>query len=424
MELQFSNSLQLKQSLKLNQVMIQRFNILQQSVQEFEASLQEEAKKNPFIYVRSQQSSVPFSAQGDDYVSPLEFATYEESLLSSLTTQLDAQMLSEQDYEITLTLIDHLDDKGFLPNYKDVRKEISAQFDVDDRHVFKCLKVLQSFEPDGIGSRNVNECLWNQIDHYGLDDPDDESNLKELVKHHLDAISNKDYDSIKSALSINDSELSHYLEFISHLNPMPAIQFTNKEQVKIEPSLRITVNEGVIELQNLEEERMSVHLNNDMLKTLEGNIDSDTQKKLADAKVWIEHYKKRQDLLKRCGEYIIKKQRLFFVEGQEYILPCLQKEMAVDLDVSESTISRIARTKYIETPYGVILFKNLCQRSIYGKTKQQVKLLIEYYCQRYPKLSDQKLSNLLKEIGLPIARRTVTKYRHEIDQTSSYFRKH
>ena len=163
MELQFSNSLQLKQSLKLNQVMIQRFNILQQSVQEFEASLQEEAKKNPFIYVRSQQSSVPFSAQGDDYVSPLEFATYEESLLSSLTTQLDAQMLSEQDYEITLTLIDHLDNKGFLPNYKDVRKEIAAQFDVDDRHVFKCLKVLQSFEPDGIGSRNVNECLWNQI---------------------------------------------------------------------------------------------------------------------------------------------------------------------------------------------------------------------------------------------------------------------
>ena len=109
MELQFSNSLQLKQSLKLNQVMIQRFNILQQSVQEFETSLQEEAKKNPFIYVRSQQSSAPFSAQGDDYVSPLEFATYEESLLSSLTIQLDAQMLPEQDYEITLMLIDHLD---------------------------------------------------------------------------------------------------------------------------------------------------------------------------------------------------------------------------------------------------------------------------------------------------------------------------
>jgi RNA polymerase sigma-54 factor len=193
--------------------------------------------------------------------------------------------------------------------------------------------------------------------------------------------------------------------------------------VKIEPSLRITVNDGVIELQNLEEERMSVHLNNDLLKSLEGNIDSDTQKKLADAKIWIEHYTKRQDLLKRCGEYIIKKQRLFFVEGQEYILPCLQKDMALDLEVSESTISRIVRTKYIETSYGVILFKNLCQRSIYGKTKQQVKLLIEYYCQRYPKLSDKKLSNLLKEIGLPIARRTVTKYRHEIDQNSSYFRK-
>ena len=142
----------------------------------------------------------------DDYVSPIDFTTYNESLIASLTRQLDAQFLSEMDQEIILVLIDHLDDKGFLSNYKAVREDLVQQFNIDHRHVFKCLKVLQSFEPDGIASRSINECLWNQIESYGLDNVDDEKNLKTLVKDFLDDVSEKKFDFC-TQLKIDQAQL-------------------------------------------------------------------------------------------------------------------------------------------------------------------------------------------------------------------------
>ncbi|RAP24841.1 hypothetical protein DID73_00815 [Candidatus Marinamargulisbacteria bacterium SCGC AG-343-K17] len=423
MNLHMSQSLQLKQTLKLNRVMIQRFNILQQSVQDFESLVVEESRRNPFVFYKNNRESSSYFASNDDGVSAVDFATYDESLLSVLTNQLDRQFLSEKEYNIVLSLIDHCDDQGFIKNYKDIRPEIMSEFDIDEREVFRCLKILQSFEPDGVGARSLNECLWIQIDHYDLDDDDDIQNLKDLVKYHLEDISNKDYDKILSNIPISQSMLHDYIEFISQLNPNPASSYSKGATPLIQPSLRIECDDGVLRLVNLEEERMSVSLNNDMLKKLDEKPSDELEKQLAQAKVWVEHFKKRQELLQRCGDYLMKKQRLYFIEGEDFILPCLQKDMANALGVSESTISRLVRTKYIQSPHGVVLIQSLCQRNIYGKTKEQVKSLVKYYCERYPNLSDQKLAELLKSIGLPIARRTVTKYRHEVSLKSSYDRK-
>ena len=112
----------------------------------------------------------------------MDFATYDESLLSKLTTQLDAQQLSDVDNEIVLTLIDQLDDKGYLEDYKGIREQLKNLYNVDDRRVFQCLKVLQSFEPDGVGARSLSECLWIQIENYGVDDPDDDPMVKAAGK--------------------------------------------------------------------------------------------------------------------------------------------------------------------------------------------------------------------------------------------------
>lgn len=424
MDFNLSQSLQLKQSLKLNQHLIQRFNILEQSLDQFETSMEDKAKKNPYIsFKRFSSGSIASNIDGDDYVSPLEFATYDESLLSKLTTQLDAQQLSDVDNEIVLTLIDHLDDKGYLLDYKGIREQLKNLYNVDDRRVFQCLKVLQSFEPDGVGARSLSECLWIQIENYGVDDPDDAQWLKLLVKNHLEDISNKNYDGILQALAIDRDQLVDFIDFISHLNSNPASQYAQGDIVQIQPSLRIDVKDEVITLVNLEESRMSVHLNDDLLNAMDKTMTAQEKKKLAEAKVWVEHFKKRQELLLRCGEYLIQKQRLYFLEGEAFVLPCLQRDLATALGVSESTISRLVRTKYIQCSHGVILIKNLCQRNIYGKTKSQVKHLVAYYCQRYPQLSDNKIAYLLAQIGLPIARRTVTKYRHESNLDSSYDRK-
>ena len=218
MDFNLSQSLQLKQSLKLNQHLIQRFNILEQSLDQFETSMEDKAKKNPYIsFKRFSSGSIASNIDGDDYVSPLEFATYDESLLSKLTPQLDAQQLSEVDNEIVLTLIDQLDDKGYLLDYKGIREQLKNLYNVDDRRVFQCLKVLQSFEPDGVGARSLSECLWIQIENYGVDDPDDAQWLKLLVKNHLEDISNKNYEGILQALAIDRDQLVDFIDFISHL---------------------------------------------------------------------------------------------------------------------------------------------------------------------------------------------------------------
>lgn len=423
MNIHLSQSLQLKQTLKLNQLMIQRFNILQQSSQDFEASLIEESKRNPFVFYSNNRESSPYYSSENEGVSPIDFATYDESLLSVLTNQLDRQFLSEKDYHIVLSLIDACDNYGFIKNYKDIRPGIMAEFGIDEREVFRYLKILQSFEPDGVGARSINECLWIQIDHYDLDDANDVQYLKELVKHHLEDISNKNYEKILDQCPISHAQLMDYIEFISQLNPNPAAAYSKGATQIIEPSLRVECEGGVLSLVNLETERMSISLNQDMLKKLEKKPTEEMEKKLAQAKVWVEHFKKRQELLQRCGDYLLEKQRLYFMEGDAFVLPCLQKDMAKHLGVSESTISRLVRTKYIQSNHGVHLIQSLCQRNIYGKTKDQVRRLVKYYCERYPHLSDQKLAELLKSIGLPIARRTVTKYRHEVSLSSSYDRK-
>ena len=423
MNIHLSQSLQLKQTLKLNQVMIQRFNILQQSSQDFEASLIEESKRNPFVFYSNNRESSPYYSSENEGVSPIDFATYDESLISVLTNQLDRQFLSEKDYHIVLSLIDACDDYGFIKNYKDIRPGIMAEFGIDEREVFRCLKILQSFEPDGVGARSINECLWIQIDHYDLDDANDVQYLKELVKHHLEDISNKNYEKILDQCPISHAQLMDYIEFISQLNPNPAAAYSKGATQIIEPSLRVECEDGVLSLVNLETERMSISLNQDMLKKLEQKPTEEMEKQLAQAKVWVEHFKKRQELLQRCGDYLLEKQRLYFMEGNAFVLPCLQKDMAKHLGVSESTISRLVRTKYIQSNHGIHLIQSLCQRNIYGKTKDQVRRLVKYYCERYPHLSDQKLAELLKSIGLPIARRTVTKYRHEVSLSSSYDRK-
>ena len=184
MEFSLNQSLQLKQTLSLNQVMIQRFDILQQSSVEFSESIEKKSSENPFLNVRffDQNQSIPSVISDDEHVSPLDFATYDESLLSILTNQLDHQFLNERDNEIVLALIDACDQKGFISNYKAIRSEIMAQHTVSESDVFRCLKTLQSFEPEGVGARSLNECLWIQIDNYDLEDTNDVTNLKALVR--------------------------------------------------------------------------------------------------------------------------------------------------------------------------------------------------------------------------------------------------
>ena len=390
--------LAIKQSVALSQILLQRFDILQQTSTEFEQSLESEANKNPFLKFNYRKKYTEQSNESG--LSAIDFATYSESLMSRLVNQLDTQFLSEIEYNIVLHLIDEVDDKGYIFDYKNVRERIMTEYNVSTQTVFQCLKVLQSFEPEGVGARSLNECLWIQIDNHDLDDEKDKYILKHLVKSYLDDISQKNYQKIMNECDITESQLSLYISFISNLSPNPAGQFGGDDAIKILPSLQIRVCDGVIKLQNLEEERISLSMNETMVDEMQKDPSIKLKKQFNEAKVWLEHFKKRQNLLVSCGKYLINQQRLYFLEGSNYMVPCQQKDMAKALGVSDSTISRIARSKYIDCDHGIILIKQLCKRNIYGKTTTQVKTLVTYYCEKYPTLSDKKISEILKSIGL------------------------
>jgi RNA polymerase sigma-54 factor len=428
MDMHLSPALELRQTLKLSQVMIQRFNVLEQSPQEFESDVAETSKKNPFIKVRFfTQQSAGFVEEGT--LTAVDYATYSESLMSVLTNQLDHQVMSEQSYNIVLSLIDCCDEQGFLKDFSTVCKSIITEFKVTEADVLEGLKVLHAFEPEGVGARSIKECLLIQIHNHDLDDQDDKENLIELVTNYLDQLEAKEYTAICDDLGFEQSDLDTYIEFLGHLNPSPGAAYSQSGPHHIQPSVRITVEDGVLSLTHLEEERMTFNLDETLLKKLEQlkAEDSDEaillQAQLNEAKVWMEHVKKRQNLIKLCAEYLMQKQRLFFLEGEQYVVPSLQRDMAQALGVSQSTISRVVRSKYVECSHGMVLMQSLCQRNIYGKTPRQVKALVTYYCERYPNLSDIKVSELLRSIGLPIARRTVAKYRAESHINSSYHRK-
>ena len=184
--------------------------------------------------------------------------------------------------------------------------------------------------------------------------------FERAVKVHLDDIASNSYEFICDSMDI--SLIIKNIHRLLHLSPIQPWRI--REHVSICSTIfrvEISVEDSLI---NLEKERIALTLNPEMIAKLEKEQSSDLKKKFLKQSV-AEHFNKRQDLIKHCGELLIKKQRLFFLEGDKFILPCLQKDMAAELGVSSSTISRLVRSKYIECKHGVFLIKNLCQRSIW-----------------------------------------------------------
>ena len=288
MELSFrqTQSLQLRQTLTLSQKMIQRFDILQQTLPEFNENLNKKSKENPFLNVRfmDQIGATPSSISGDDYVTPIDFATYDESLVSLLMKQLELQSLSDRDLDVVTMLIDACDDRGFIDHYKQVRADIMTQHAISERDVFRCLKILQSFEPEGVGARSVNECLWIQIDQYDLDDENDRDQLKYIVKHHLDDIANQSFDAMADALDCSLDQVMIYVDFIANLNPNPGSAYSTGNNVPIQPSIRVDIVDNELVITNLEAQRTSVGLNPEMIEKLSSNSSKELQQQFSDAK--------------------------------------------------------------------------------------------------------------------------------------------
>ncbi|MGV3763894.1 RNA polymerase factor sigma-54 [Parapedobacter sp.] len=359
----------------------------------------------------------------------------QNSFFENLQQQLDLLALSDKDFLIGQQIIGSLDDDGYL------RRPISSLIDdlafaqnviAEEEEVAEILKIIQGFDPAGIGARDLQECLLIQLRKKDLENPVIKKAVN-IVEDHLDEFTKKHYDKLERALNIDSEELKEIVNEILKLNPKPGDSgAVAGKQLHIIPDFHIANNDGVLHLtlnaRNAPELRVSRSYQ-EMFDHYDKAAQKDkkmkeavqfVKQKLDSAKWFIDAIKQRQQTLLKTMNAIMNYQYEYFLSADERKLkPMILKDIADRIDMDISTVSRVANSKYVQTEFGTFLLKSFFSEAIQTDSGEEVsnkevkKILEECIStenKRKP-LADEKLTEILKEKGYTIARRTVAKYR-------------
>jgi RNA polymerase sigma-54 factor len=477
-------SLQQKLAQKLSPQQIKLMKLIQLPTIELEQKVKEEIEENPAIEEGVEQVEKPEfedyenredqrieanEINVDEYLSDDEVPRYrlvanntspdqeEKSIpvamgVSSteiLEKQLALRSFDDHSYQIGLYLIGCVNDNGYI------RREVSAIVDdlaftqniiTTPEEISEVMEVIQDFEPPGIGARNLQECLEIQLKKKATSEVIEVA--REIVSNHFNSLSKKHYDKLLSRLSITQDLLKKALKEISKLNPKPGSALFSSSRIvqHIIPDFRISIVDGQLELSMntgvIPELRINSAFKN-LLQTYKessGTSQDKTQKdavlfvkqKLDSAKWFIDAIRQRHRTLMLTMSSIMKFQEEYFISGDERMLkPMILKDIAEKVGMDISTVSRVANSKYVDTPYGTFLIKNFFSESMKNDqgedvSTKEIKKILEEVIQKEDKtkpLTDAKLMDLLKEKGYPIARRTVAKYREQLSIPVARLRK-
>ena len=355
-----------------------------------------------------------------------------------LAQQLGMMVMDDQEMMIAEQLLGSIDDDGYLrrPMEAIINDLLFMQnIETTETEVMEVLKVIQSFDPAGVGARDLRECLLLQL--HRVHNPDDATKLAiRIVEKRMEEFSKKHYDKIALYFNITEEQLKGAIHEILKLNPRPGNTFSasNKSQEHIIPDFILTNDEGEIELtlnsRNAPDLRVSKTYK-EMLKdytsdkskrSKEGNKEAIqfVKQKLDAAKWFIDSLRQRQDTLLRAMGAIITYQRDYFLTGdQTKMKPMILKDISEITGLDISTISRVSNSKYIQTPFGTFLLRSFFSESMSTESGEEVsnkevkQILIDCVAaedKRHP-INDDKLTQVLKDKGYNIARRTVAKYR-------------
>lgn len=373
---------------------------------------------------------------------PVQYSFFEK-----LQNQLDLLPLTDKEYLIGNQIIGSLDDDGYL------RRPILSLIDdlafsqnvmAEESEVLDMLHIIQGFEPVGIGARNLQECLLIQL---RKKDQNNEIIQKaiQVVENYLDEFTKKHYDKIEKQLNVTSDELKEIINEILKLNPKPGDSSSaSGKQLQIIPDFHITNNDGVLHLtlngRNAPELRIS-RTYQEMFEHYEKAEKTDKKMKEAvqfvkakidSAKWFIDAIKQRQQTLLKTMNAIMNYQYEYFLTGDERKLkPMILKDIAEEIGMDISTVSRVANSKYVQTEFGTFLLKSFFSEAIQTDSGEEVsnkevkKILAECIAnedKRKP-LADEKLTEILKEKGYSIARRTVAKYRESMNIPVARLRK-
>jgi RNA polymerase sigma-54 factor len=372
--------------------------------------------------------------------------SYEHPVVSGISfqdfllAQIGMHKFSDKQYIIAVTIIGNLDDAGYL------RREIPAiaddlafnqNLEASQEEILEVLKTIQLFDPPGIAARNLQECLLIQLQH--KTDRTYATDLAEIIiNYYFDEFSKKHYDKILQKGTISEEELKEAIDEIQKLNPKPgtAISEVSRDTQYVVPDFLISNNDGALELSLNSRNTPELNLNRDYINMLKdysrgGRKPSASEKaaltfikqKLDAAKGFIDGIRQRQETLYTTMNAIMDYQKEYFLTGDETKLrPMILKDIAVIVGMDISTISRVANSKYVQTPFGTFLLKSFFSESMQNtkgeeiSTREIKKILSDIISaeDKNNPLTDDELMDLLKEKGYNIARRTIAKYRKQL----------
>jgi len=431
--------------------------LLQLPVTELEQAIKEEIEKNPLLDAevqdelplpqadnRSDWDSDDDEGYDYDYREHLENdpnAVRREFVVSDsysaterLMQQLALRPLTERQQKIAAELVGTLDDAGYLgrdlalvTNDLAFRQGIEAT----EEEVEEVLQVVQSLDPAGIGARNLRECLLLQLERLSGEPGVDIATT--IVRDHFDDFANHRYEHIRQALGIGEEEFNEAAEVIRSLNPKP-LGSDNEDgdtAAYVTPDIVLTQHDGQLSFYLNDSHLPRLSLNTyytDMLTSMEKDGgDKETlrflRNKQNDAQGFIDLLQQRHDTIVRVMRYIVKHQRQFLLTGNsDLLVPLRQREVAEATGLDISTVSRMANSKYLQTDFGTIPLKDCFSKGMATDDGEEVAVDTIKQClsdaiskeDKQAPLSDDALAKLFNERGLPIARRTVAKYREQL----------
>jgi RNA polymerase sigma-54 factor len=484
--------LNLKLSQKLSPQQIQLMKLIQLPTQAFEQRLLEEMNENPALETGSDEEEIYDKDEFDNNDTNDEFDDYDDNdiedisdinideYLSSdeipdyktqannysdddeeresplvapisfhqdLINQLNTFILNDSEREIAEFLVGSIDDMGYL------RRSITDLVDdmaftqgiyTDEKTVERMLRIIHELEPSGVGARDLQECLLLQLKHKT---PTEYVALAiDIIENQFDAFTKKHYDKLLQKYAVSNEQLKTAIHEIEKLNPKPGGSFTGSNRIteQVVPDFAIRIEEEELVLTLNGRNAPSLHVSKDyqeMMQTYKNSRDkSNAQKdavqfikqKLDSAKWFIDAIKQRQETLFVTMNAIMHYQQEFFLDGDETKLkPMILKDIADLVGLDISTISRVANSKYVETPYGTKLIKEFFSEAMKNDQGEEVSTLeikkilkntIEEEDKQKP-LPDDQLVEILLEKGYPIARRTIAKYREQLDIPVARMRK-
>jgi RNA polymerase sigma-54 factor len=394
----------------------------------------EEAPEHPSIYTLTATNKNK-SQTSDQFDVLTQNRIQEETLRDHVNWQLRFSALTPMELTVAHTIIDAITDEGYLPlTSEEIQEIVAKDFRIALADIDSVIQHIQQFEPAGIAARTLQECLILQIQRLNI-----ESEIQalaiEIIENDLALLADHDYSSLKRSYRLTDALLLEIVKLIKSLNPKPGLEFDSQQTEYLIPDLLVYKTKNAWEVMLNPDTSPKIRINTlytDLIKQSHKQADQLFLKEhLQEAKWLLKSLENRFDTLLKVGKAIVARQQEFLEFGEEAMRPLVLSDIALEVEMHESTISRITTQKYVHTHRGVFELKYFFSSHVHMQhggecsstaIRALIKKLVAAENPEQP-LSDSKLASILKSQGINIARRTIAKYRESLFIASSNDRK-